>query len=194
MVMAFDPGIRVAGLAVFGSSRLVYATVVRSPELTERGPVAWLAMSKAVKQKLLDAGFPWLHEVVVERMMVYRKQIGDPDNLLNLEGINGAVVATVDADAYYGYLARIWKKSLQKDYNLDLIESLLSPEELACIEDMPASIRHNAIDAIGLGLYHIGRLTPQLRRPRGPAFDLASTIARRAEADYDDRKDPDPVG
>lgn len=158
-LVCFDPGIRVAGLAIFVDKKLTWAGIVRNSEQTERGPYAWIRMADAVNEQLQDIS---ADRIVVEVPQVYRQSSwkGDPADLIELAGVNGAVVASVMAGSHRGYLPREWKKQVRKDVMLRRIMSRLSPEEQAAFDDsVPESLKHNAIDAAGLGLFELGRLS-----------------------------------
>lgn len=122
-----------------------------------RGPEAWLAMAKAVSDHLTVLR-PCLDLLVLERQQVYLRGHGNPDDLLELAGVNGAIVAKLDLPKSHAYLPREWKSNIPKSIMLNRIESRLSAEELATIQPCPASLRNNIIDSVGLGLKHVKRL------------------------------------
>lgn len=156
-LVSFDPGLRVAGVAFFSDGKLRWATLARSDEPKVRGPMAWLAMGRAVSASLVDHPGPY-DKVVVEVPQVYPGAPIDPANLIELAGVNGAVIARLEATEHRGYLPRLWKGNKLKEKMLAHIEACLSVDEAKCIDFLPASLRHNAIDAIGIGLYELGRL------------------------------------
>lgn len=163
MLIGFDPGLREAGLAVFEGNKLTRATLVRSPEKEKRGPEAWLAMAKAVADELhldfLNTQSRRL-TLVVEHQQVYQQKFwkGDPDDLLQLAGVNGAVCKSIWADRYIHTLPRQWKGTVKKEVWTKRIESKLTPEEIQNLVPCPASLRHNLLDGVGLGLWYLGRL------------------------------------
>lgn len=166
ILAALDPGLRCAGLAIFRDGVLQVAKLVKSPVLHERGPVAWLGMAgevvAAIPPELRD-----VDRIVVESQQIYmvrRKKAGvygpstDPDNLIQLAGVNGAVVARVDAKSHRLILPRVWKSSTDKDEHNQLVLAALTEEERGHIEVCAPSLRHNVLDGIGLGLFDIGRI------------------------------------
>lgn len=152
---ALDPGLRAAGLAIFRYQTLAVGTLVRSPLDKIRDGEAWAAMGRAVAVEL--SGWTIDH-FVAEIPQVYRGFKADPDDLIQLAGVVGAVAHVVGAPRVTCYRPRQWKKSVPKDVFCARIESRLSLEEVSRIRACPASLRHNVIDAVGLGLVALGRL------------------------------------
>lgn len=171
LTIAFDPGLRYAGVGVFLDSTLVDCFLVRNPEHHLRGPNAWFTMANAVLTGL-HAGTtpPGDHNLVFvsEVPQYYRHSNIDPENLFELVGVVASVAMLVPGEKYT-YLPRIWKGNTEKFESNLQIEATLTPEEKAVVERMnaPRTLRHNAIDAIGIGLYHHMRLVPtkKIREP-----------------------------
>ena len=163
VTLAIDPGLRGSGVSVFSADSLVRAAYVKSPNQADRGPYAWRDMAEAIRLWLsmqeYEYGAP--NALVMELQQVYatRFQKGNQDDLLQLAGVNGAIsYAFRGIPEVFSYLPRVWKGTVKKEVMTARIESKLSPEELAGIEPCAVSLRHNVIDAVGLGLYKFGRL------------------------------------
>lgn len=156
-VLSCDPGLRGSGVGVFEDGKLVRAAYVKSPERIERGPPAWRAMAHAVSGWV---GTDSIDTLVLEVPQVYRagQQKGDPDDILQLAGVDGAVVGMIWSSSVKWYLPREWKGQVEKSIMVRRIEKLLTPEEVSVIEACPASLRHNIIDGIGLGLFYLKRM------------------------------------
>ena len=148
---AVDGGLRGCGCAVFRDGTLQSAWYKPNPARTGRGPKAWNAMAKA----FLGATD---HVVVVEYMQIYRgaKQKGDPNDVAEVNGVVGAICGAHESAT--GYLPRQWKGQVPKKIMGKRILSKLSAAEKKCIQKCPASLKHNVVDAIGIGLFHLGRL------------------------------------
>jgi hypothetical protein len=102
-----------------------------------------------------------LEHVVLEAQRVYpaSRQKGDPNDLLELMGVAGAM--RFRGALRTSYLPREWKGQMPgDDFIRERILPRLSTAELARIEPAPASLLHNAHDAVGIGLFHLGRLKP----------------------------------
>ena len=157
LVVAVDPGLRACGVSVWVGKTLTRAALVKNPETTLRDMTAWRTMGKAVVAWLGPVG-P-LRVLVCEKPQVYagRRAGGDPDDLMQLVGVDGALSVLLDAGAYVTYLPRTWKGTVPKDIHVKRIEAKLTPQEVAAIEKCAPSLRHNILDSIGIGLYHLGR-------------------------------------
>lgn len=161
-LVSVDPGLRHAGVAAFEKGALVYAALIKNTERKARGPQAWWAMAEEVATTR-HAGSPifLIPDVyVVEVPQVYRfgKSKGDPDDLIQLAGVGGAIGARLQALEAHGYYPRQWKGQVPKDVMAARIESYLNAAELSAIAKCAPSLRHNVLDAIGIGLYHLGRM------------------------------------
>jgi hypothetical protein len=54
-----------------------------------------------------------------------------------------------------------WKGRIPKEKHQPTILQALGEEEVMLVEGvMPSSLRNNAIDAVGIGLYFLGRMEP----------------------------------
>lgn len=160
MLLAIDPGLRGCGCAVFteGSKALLWgAGYVRNPLEAGDGPGAWLNMASAV--------FAWsedINSVVIELPRVYQgaQQKGDPEDLIQLAALTGAISERLASAG--GHIATVrpseWKGQVPKDIMNMRILSKLSVEELAVIKHVGKTKDHNVIDAIGIGMFHLGRL------------------------------------
>lgn len=155
-LVSFDPGLREAGLAVFDGGRLVRAGLLRNPEQSKRGAGAWYSM--AIKAK---AFVQWdlllLVDVFVTEEMVVRKGGAYSSDLLQLNGVAGMVGGILDPMEAYSYTPEQWKKQVPKSIHNRRTLAKLSPQERLNILDCPDHLMHNIIDAVGLGLFHIGR-------------------------------------
>ena len=157
VTVSIDPGLRHLGLATFCDETLTYAGLIKNPETTARGPKAWVAMAEVVAREVDDRVL-MTHDFASEVPQVYARGPGDPADLLELAGVVGAVAAVIGAGRATGYLPRVWKGQVPKAVMCRRIEDRLSDDEKDAVEKCPASLRHNVLDAIGIGLYHLGRL------------------------------------
>jgi hypothetical protein len=103
-----------------------------------------------------------VEQVVIEWPQIYRasKSKGDPNDLPGLAGVGMAIAARLDVEVV-SYLPRQWAGGTRKAETGDPLDSprgrlvwrCLSPDERGRV--VPS---HDAIDAVGLGLHHLGRL------------------------------------
>lgn len=156
-MLAIDPGLRGCGCAVFEGPVLRRAWFSKNTEMLERGPKAWRAMAEAVALGLNgeDFGPVELHTLAIEYPQVYKTayQKGDQDDIVQLQGCAGAVVGLITAKHYLGFTPRYWKGQVPKLIHNERVAKKLSPEELANIYEHRTTIRHNVIDAIGIGIF-----------------------------------------
>ena len=164
-LVSFDPGLREAGLAVFTEGRLTFATLVKSNSLKRDGP-AWKEMTKEVKYALSLTNLSVFHfgfTLASEIPQVYREGKGgnvDPSDLTNLAGVVGAVIGYLDPDEVFTYLPATWKGQVPKDRHQPRILARLDDVERFALARVscPKSKLHNVIDAIGIWLFHLGRI------------------------------------
>ena len=175
-LLTLDPGIRNAGIALFRGPALILASVVKNPETSGNGPLACVRMA----QRIVATVGCEVDEILVEWPQVYATRIRqgvtreDPNDLIPLAGVGCALGAMypraslqhvrpaewkgqVPGDAFtariLGRLAQIEVERLASTLRTDPI---LHTDRIAAL--MKHSTAHNAIDAVGLGLYKLGRL------------------------------------
>jgi hypothetical protein len=77
---------------------------------------------------------------------------GDPDDLIQLAGVVGVFAQAFRATTHFGVKPREWKGQVPKDVHHARLVKTLTPEELAMVEAAaPPSLRHNVLDAVGIG-------------------------------------------
>ncbi len=137
-MICIDPGVRACGLAFFSSDKeLIYARYVLVSELRDQ-----------------VANSPLL----IEMPRIYpgsAQQKGDLNDLLDLAAVVGY------CEALFGVGERVfparWKGQVPKKIMTARIISKLTPDELSRIARVGAK-DHNTIDAVGIGLWKLGRL------------------------------------
>lgn len=163
-LLCVDPGSRQLGWAALDQSRVVDCGIIRAPYL------------EAMLDYLTSEGSelpPQADTLVVERPYIYRgpQQKGDPNDILVVALVVGAVIGSTEYDKLKLPSPKDWKGTVDKVVMGKRILSLLSPiekqllllrvPEVRAFEERPSakSVALNTIDAIGLGLKHTGRLT-----------------------------------
>jgi hypothetical protein len=167
MILAIDPGIRQFGAALFGGlgqSALHRAGLIRNTAKTGNDPAAAFSACEALTHWLREhTVIPTIHTVIVEVPRVYpaARQKGDQNDLIALAGVAYALACSFSfAEKRIRYFPREWKGTVDKETMARRIEARLSEVERATIEPCPQSLRHNVLDAIGIGLKYLGRLEP----------------------------------
>ena len=150
-----DPGLRGCGVAEFDGFDLKRAAYVKNPVETGRGYTAHSSMGTAVG---LWRGLS-LKNALIEHPRVYpgsAQQKGDLNDLLDVVAV-GAAIAAHTPNVVTVFPAD-WKGNVPKDVMTERIRRALTDEERARIEKCPASLMHNVLDAIGIGLWKLGRI------------------------------------
>lgn len=163
-LLALDPGLRVSGVSVWHDGRLKWAGLVRGAD-TGRGAPAWREMANSVGYQM-RAVLSWvntgwhLDKVAVELMQSYdaKHQAGDQNDLIELAGVAGAVVGLFADASAVSYTPREHKGQVPKEVHNARVQKKLTPEERAAVEECAPSLMHNVWDAVGIGLFQLGRL------------------------------------
>lgn len=145
-LLAIDPG-NCTGFAVFDSTVLTYCgvtTVDQNPEL-----VYSLGMND---------------EIVIELPQVYRaaQSKGDPNDLIKValqvgRWMERAIVRRVPVHLVK---PNEWKGQVRKEIHHERVRKLLHSPELDFVNStrLPETKAHNMLDAVGLGLWRLGRM------------------------------------
>lgn len=171
-LLSLDPGIRVAGAALFRGSTLIAAELIRSPEKTGNGVRACVVIA----QEIMSWAAHTLHmrtvgpmaartvdELIAEWPKIYATRLRagktkeDPNDMPPLAGVGAALGALVYPATLNSVAPSDWKGQVPPDAFLDRIVGRLSSEERTHLPAEGAKA-HNVIDAIGIGLHHLGRL------------------------------------
>lgn len=167
IVFAIDPGIRSPGAAVFVDRQLIAATRIKVPAAVHEWELGDRVVGVAT---LIIEWYRMLYpigasELVYEWPRIYRasRSKGDPNDLLKTLAIGVAVSTLVKADRVFTPEPATWagqtKKATKgdpwKSQRAQMIARRLSAAEKALV---PKS--HDAIDAVGIGLWRVGRFEP----------------------------------
>lgn len=133
-LISIDPGIH-TGIACWYNGRLLYAGTLFPPTA-------------------------FYKECVIEIPKIYPKaqQKGDQQDLITLAFQAGKLAQATGAPTVHPVLPQTWKGQLPKDVCWLRCQALLTSEELSLIPKLAPSILHNVQDAIGIGLWKLGRL------------------------------------
>lgn len=186
MLLAVDPSLNSPGLALFGQDGLIAATRLNTIEFKDLPDgERWLRVARALAAWVLPQlkqAQPDLLTVIFERPQIYtrEKSKGDPNQLAAIAGVASCLVGILSQSGpvtvssphpheWIGQLAKtchVCKKNLKKcpeckgsAWNTPRgrrIRSRLTQAEIALVPD-----QNDAIDAVGLGLYSLGRLAPR---------------------------------
>ncbi len=171
MLLALDPSLNSCGLAVFDEHELVASYRLKEtkpPGEVSRGTRCY-NMAACILSWLNDDHYR-IDKLVFEWPQIYRntKSKGDPNQLLPLVGIGmalkgllpslgapcGCELTTPTPAEWIGQCPKSTTGDPWKSPRGKRIASRLTKEELAIVPT-----QHDAIDAVGLGLWKVGRLS-----------------------------------
>ena len=158
-LLSIDPGIRGCGAALFVDKQLVRADYIKSFVKTGNQAAEARAMAQAV------SGWLSTHpaHIVVEWPRIYRNVRGkDPNDLLALCAVNAAIAALYPYAVVDSYFPAEWKGQQKKEICHRRIVKILGEAEAKILTDAAArakSLSHNMMDAVGIGLFALGRFT-----------------------------------
>lgn len=162
-VLALDPGIRGCGVALFQGTTLIGAAYVKNPVAKGDEPPAVLGMASAVEEWAFSQVREFRHEIalVFEHPRIYTvsKSKGDNNDLMPLVGVAYALAAVLEMPPVRLY-PHEWKGTMPKDVCHARIRGRLSPVETKTLDTAltkAGAKGHNTLDAVGIGLKHIGR-------------------------------------
>lgn len=182
MILAIDPGIRGCGVALFDpTGELAFARYVRNSVKEGDGPAALVGMAHAVCATLAArlTLTSQIKTLIVEWPQVYRGPLlkGDPNDLLALAGVDGAIAALFPQADLRRFKPAEWKNQIPPNVCAMRIVNALKDHErprfdrfdqfLAALLKARASDEeiggtdHNTADAIGIGLKFVGRFERQ---------------------------------
>jgi len=171
-LFSLDPGLRGCGVAYWNEDgSLAHVAYLRNPVKKGDGPAAWMGYASGHIPDTDPEHF------ISEVPQVYRvgASKGDPDDLIQLAGVVGVFSALFTATTYLGVKPREWKGQVPKDVHHARLVKTLTPKELAMVKAAaPPSLRHNVLDAVGIGRYWF-----DLQRRAAPVVEKQARILRR---------------
>lgn len=151
ILAAIDPGRRCSGWAIFSGARLIKTGGVTDVTLPE---------AFAMFLDLFDRYSP--DDGIIEIPQVYQQKFwkGDPNDLIEVALYAGVAIAALSRHARFKMVRpHDWKGTVPKDIDNKHTLSKLTAEETAVFKGsgVKKKLEHNLIDAIGLGLWKLGR-------------------------------------
>jgi len=183
MLLALDPGMNSPGIAIFDNSGLMHAQSVSIPESFAEfnDGTRWLYVAQQIVHEASKYLGAWRLDVIFERPQWYAaaKSKGDPNQLAGVAGVAACVTGILSARhllqvfspkpaEWVGQLPKTCKTCGANKKKCSAcggsawntprgrrIRSRLSDAEFAHCPD-----QNDAIDAVGLGLWRVGRFMP----------------------------------
>lgn len=163
---AVDPGKNGCGIAIFTDGGLIgayYECPARNPfhnsEHECGGPGNYTRAHCTASEALLRITGMGVHELIVEHMVKYPGMDKiNVNDLLDVQTV-AAMIAASNSGTISVYPPQ-WKGNVPKKIMTERIKKLLTSKERAILDagDWPKSLEHNVVDAIGIGLWRLGRL------------------------------------
>lgn len=168
-LLALDPGLRNPAVAVFKGGLLVHASRVKIPKATHALPLG--ARLVAVTNLVLahietyDYRPSWGGTLVTEWPRCYKRMKGDPADLFPLAGLGMMLVGRLCVTSLDVPTAPEWIGNIPKSEKGNPLDSPRGQRiwtRLGEAEKAAVVVSHDALDAVGLGLWKLGRL--EIRR------------------------------
>lgn len=135
MLIAIDPGVYKTGIARFRDGKLIDADYVPN---------------ECISYEDCD-------RLVVESQQIYPGSPVRTSDLIDLAHAAGMVAGRFEVAPEW-VLPKKWKGNTPKAICTKRIEKCLTPEEVEALDpSVPKSLRHNMLDAVGIGLWALGR-------------------------------------
>ena len=136
MIIAVDPGKNTIAWAAFTNQSLIAAGIKTD------GLVSWVAERAGIFSR-----------VIIERPQIYPQSKGDPNDLIDVAITVGLCLTLSQFSTIYR--PREWKGQVPKKIHNARALDKLRPGERHILGELVKN--HNVIDAIGIGLYYLGR-------------------------------------
>lgn len=170
-LVSVDPGIRAMGAAWFSDGKLIACKLIRNPAgdgsladhmLVVESFALWVRAVAHTRFNGFTGAQPRL-AIEIPRVYPAARQKGDQNDLINLAVVAGGVAGHFAPGLVTRYYPRDWKGSVNpEESNRRVVERLGASElETMARTECPKSLQHNLIDAIGVGLFHLGRFDPR---------------------------------
>jgi hypothetical protein len=165
-ILAIDVGKHGLGLALIYGDALAdarYSNALGDAGHVLLGPVEKFAANVNEWSSALGGK---IDTVLIEQPQAYSgaKQNANPKDIQDLNIVIGALMATCQKQTG-GFLLvppGTWKGQVPGDIMVERIKSKLSPDEVVIFDQgttgTRAGLLHNVVDAVGLGLWRVGRI------------------------------------
>lgn len=168
-IICVDPGLRGCGVASFltkayekDEEGLECAFYVKN-SVDGRGYAAHTALGAAVVKDIFKTVGPY-GAVIIEHPVIYPKATNkDLNDLIDVVAVGAAVASWVPGIIVpETVFPSQWKGTVQKQVMLRRIKAALSPREMAVVQETNKSDTEDILDAIGIGLWKLGRLNKKV--------------------------------
>jgi hypothetical protein len=119
----------------------------------------WATMAQAVT-RYLDRTIHETGLLVIELPQVYERRETDPNDLIDLAGVAGAIAHALHERTFevaWSPVPRSWKGQIPKTVSEQRVLDFLTAAERARIPKLAKSALHNVMDALHLGIVYMQR-------------------------------------
>lgn len=167
--ITFDPSVVCPGIAVFdGVGKLRYASLLQQDKRAQldtrlHDQQLWIEDKVSMVERWVASGIlSGYKEAVTEFPIVRRQEAYKGNDMLLTAASAGLFLGVCKAQRVITVKPGAWKGQVPKEEMCRRILDILTEEERAlferCMIGKLKSLHHNAIDAIGIGLWAVGRL------------------------------------
>ncbi len=149
-ILSVDPGLVCCGWAFWCDGQMTSSGITRTKETD-------LGRRVLDHAAILDKMYPDV--LVIEKPEVYAQRFlkGDPEDLIHIAIVVGAIVHAAKTFEIRMPLPKTWKGQISKEISAARTLKKLSEEEKQRMGKVIPSLKHNMMDAIGIGLWALGR-------------------------------------
>jgi len=160
MIVAVDPGIHDCGVSVWRPDGQLFTAGLVNNSAQQPGCENAQPMSEAVRLWLVANGAGAPASLAIEVPQVYTRthSKGDPNDLIDLACVVGAVMAVRPWRSITAYRPAQWKGNVPKDVTAERALRDLSCAERLRVQECAPSLLHNVWDAVALGLAHLKKI------------------------------------
>lgn len=160
-LICIDPGLRGCGVAYFEGNKLVSADYVKNP-VAGRGYAAHSALGWRVAAWLGPYGTTMGALALIEHPRVYpgapNKDLNDLLDVVAVGAAVGSCLQTTNAHSPVTVYPSEWKGTVKKAVMTARIKAALTTDELKVCGFTNKSDDSDLLDAVGIGLWRLGRL------------------------------------
>lgn len=170
MILCVDPGLRGCGTAVFEGETLKHSAYVRNTSQDGRGAGVWADMAKCVYNYYhaiplrLDFGASFTRVLIETQIIRPTDEPFKQSAIMEVQGVAGALAGLYgQTSTVLGFTPERWKGSVAGDVMTERISKRITVAEWENFKShgTKGALDHNSIDAVGIGLYYLGRLDKQ---------------------------------
>ena len=161
-MITIDPGLNGCGVAFWGVKELQAAYYLPRNSRVEQKP---FGMAETLRSAV-ESAMP-VERIIIEKPQIYPSMPVPSDDLLNLHEMSSIFVGLLGRTVEW-VRPREWKGSVRKEIMTNRLIAIMdnTDENGDIVLPTAKSLQHNVYDAIGIGLWALGRLDRKRVYPR----------------------------